>query len=88
MRIQVFFQFMDQKRASACTGVEDGATDLLMPQKGDLVTHKDVMGNPFCGRVTERTFAYDLPRGEEVQGTISITLLLERLPLPDAQPSH
>lgn len=77
MRIQVFFQFIRERSPSACTGVEDGATDLLLPSRGDLVTHRDADGRSFSGIVAERKFSYDIPQGADVNGTVSVTLYLE-----------
>jgi hypothetical protein len=79
MRIQVFFQFIRESSPSACTGIDDGATDLLLPSKGDLVTHRDVTGKSFSGIVAERKFSYDIPDGLDVGGTITVTLFLNRL---------
>ena len=78
MRIQVLFQFIHESSPSACTGIEDGATDLLLPSKGDLVTHRDMTGKSFSGVVAERTFSYDMAEGADVNGMVSVTLFLER----------
>lgn len=78
VRIQVYFQFITESRPSACTGIEDGVTDLLLPSKGDLVAHTDVGGKQFSGRVTERMFTYEMPAGIDVDGTVTVTLFLDR----------
>lgn len=78
MRIQVIFQFITEANPSACTGIEDGVTDLLLPSRGDLVSHRDANGKSFSGTVTERTFSYDIAEGEDVNGMVSVTLFLER----------
>ena len=78
MRIQVYFQFITESEPSAWTGIEGGATDLLLPSKGDLVTHRDVNGKLFSGIVAERNFSYDIPDGENVNGSVTVTLFLDR----------
>jgi hypothetical protein len=78
MRIEVFFQFITETHPSAFTGIEDGVTDLILPSKGDLVTHRDVTGRSFSGIVSERRFSYDIPEGLDVSGIVTITLFLDR----------
>jgi len=78
MRIQVYFQFITESQPSAFTGIEDGVTDLLLPSKGDLVTHRDVTGRAFTGVVSERKFSYDIPEGADVNGSVTVTLFLDR----------
>lgn len=78
MHIIVQFQFNHEPAPLAFTGVEGDVVDMLLPSVGDLVRHFDTAGAPFEGKVTDRTFSYDLPGGVAIQGTISVTLWLDR----------
>ena len=78
LRIIVEFQLNNEPDACAVTGVEGEVLDLLLPSVGDIVSHRDVDGKPCIGRVTERMFSYHVPNGIEVDGTISVTLYLDR----------
>lgn len=77
MRIVVLFQFNHEKVPAAVTGIEGEIADILLPCVGDTVQHSD-SGHPFEGQVTKRLFQYDLPVGEEIEGTVTVTLCLDR----------
>ncbi|HVG27767.1 MAG TPA: hypothetical protein VM865_09190 [Acidobacteriaceae bacterium] len=81
MRISVVFHFSDEDEPRATTGVEGAVTDFILPAIGDLVRHRDMHGHAVLGRVTERIYVYDLPDGVGVDGAVTVTLLLERVPV-------
>ncbi len=77
MRITVLFQFNHESEPAAVTGIEGEVTDIIMPDVGDLIAHSD-SGSPFRGKVTERRFKYTMPLGEDVDGSVEVTLCLDR----------
>jgi hypothetical protein len=79
MNICVLFHFHDQEEPSVSTGVEGNVTDLLLPSVGDIVRHRDTAGNMVLGRVSERTFRYDVCDGFDVNGSVVVTLTLNKL---------
>lgn len=81
MRITVLFQFIEDSKPLAITGVEDHVTDLLLPLVGDMVTHVSSKGEPFTGTVSKRLFTYNLPMGADVKGDVTVTLFMERIAL-------
>lgn len=80
MRIVLLFQFNHENSPAAATGIEGEVTDILLPAVGDFVRHSD-SGHPFQGLVTERQFTYDMPTGDDIEGTVSVTLCLDRTTL-------
>ena len=78
LRILVRFQMNNEAEVCAVIGVEGEVTDFILPSVGDIVSHRDVDGKPCVGRVTERMFTYAMPNGIEVDGTVIVTLLLDR----------
>ena len=81
LRITLYFQVNNEPDACAVTGAEGDVTDLILPNVGDVVSHRDVTGKPCLGRVTSRLFTYDLPDGDQVDGAVTVMLSLDRLPL-------
>lgn len=81
MRIIVHFSINNEPNACAVTGVEGDVTDFILPCVGDMVSHRDVSGKPCIGRVTDRTFTYEVPNGIEVEGTVAVTLSIKRAPV-------
>ncbi len=79
MRIFVLFKFNHEKAPAAVTGVEGDIVDILLPSVGDVVRHHDAQGSPFQGKVTDRIFEYDIKQGLAVDGTIAVTLCLDRI---------
>ncbi len=79
MRIVVLFQFQDEPTPAASTGVEGAVTDFILPCKGDLVRHRDFSGTPVLGRVQERIYLYDIASGVDVEGTVSVTVVLDKV---------
>ncbi len=79
MLICVLFHFSDEQAASAATGVEGEVTDMILPCVGDLVRHADSGGTPVLGRVTERVYVYDLPNGINVDGSVTVTIMLQKM---------
>lgn len=77
MHIVVLFQFNHESEPSAATGIEGDVTDIILPAVGDVVEHSD-SGHPFTGKVTERKFKYAMPTGEDVGGSVIVTLCLDR----------
>jgi hypothetical protein len=77
----VLFHFHDENEPAATTGVEGNVTDILLPSVGDVVRHRDSDGKFVLGRVTERVYMYDLPDGDNVQGSVIVTLTLRKLHL-------
>lgn len=78
MRISVEFLFNHEAKPSAVSGVEGEVTDFILPSVGDLVRHSD-SGAPFIGKVTERIFSYNLPEGSNIDGSVRVTLSLDRI---------
>ncbi len=79
VHIVISFHFNEAPQPSAVTGVEGNITDLILPAVGDVVEHRNASGVPFRGRVTDRIFRYNLPRGDAIlQGDISVQLCLDR----------
>ncbi len=81
MRISVHFQFNDEPKPAASTGVEGAITDLILPSKGDLVRHRNVKGVLVLGTVMQRVYVYDLDDGLDVDGTVTVTIMLEKVPV-------
>ena len=77
MHITVLFQFNHESDPAAETGIRGDVTDILLPFVGDLVRHAD-SGHPFQGKVTDRIFKYDVPVGQDIEGSITVTLCLDR----------
>ena len=78
MRIFVHFQMNHETEACAITGVEGDVTDFILPNVGDMVSHRDLDGKPCLGRVTERMFTYTVPNGVEIDGTVTVMLSMDR----------
>lgn len=78
MRIYVEFHFNHEEKPAAVTGVEGEVTDIILPDVGDLIRHSD-SGHPFVGKVTERTFSYNLSEGVGINGSVTVTLSLDRV---------
>ena len=79
MRIAILFHFMHEPELSAVTVAQGEMTDLLLPALGDTVSPTDFEGSRFRGSVVRRHFDYSLAQGhsgEEVDGTITVTLSL------------
>ena len=81
MHIFVLFNLNGEPGPAAVTGVEGQVTDLLLPFPGDVVHHRAADGRFFTGKVTHRMFSYELPDGQAIDGAVSVTLFLDRLPL-------
>ena len=79
MRITLFFQFNDQDKPAAITGVDGAVTDLILPCVGDLVRHRDAKGIAFTGNVTQRVYSYDLVDGPNVDGSVEVVICMERV---------
>ncbi len=82
MRIMILFHFFNEPEPSAVTAAEGSITDMLVPLLGDTVCHRDPQGNRFRGAVVGRHFDYSLVtdrEGEEIDGTITVTLSLSTL---------
>ncbi len=80
MRIAVVFQFHTEREAAAVTEIEGDVSDVVLPQVGDTVTHRDLEGHSFRAQILGRHFHYELNDGENVQGSITIVLSMKRLP--------
>ena len=84
MRIAILFYFLNESSPAAVTVAEGAITDMLVPLLGDTICHRDAQDNRFRGAVVGRHFDYSLANGlagEEIDGTITVTLSLTRLPL-------
>ena len=81
MRIFAKFYFKDDTEAVATTGVAGDVTDFILPSVGDLVWHHDSTGIPIMGKVTERVYIYRLAEGVDVDGSVQVTLMLDRVPI-------
>ena len=81
MRITVNFQFNDQIRPAAVTGVVGAVSDLILPCVGDVVRHCDDDGAVFLGKVTDRLYSYDITDGVNVDGDVTVTVSLSRMTL-------
>ena len=79
MRINVFFRFNDQDSPAAVTGVTGAVTDLILPCVGDTVRHCDDHGAVFMGKVTDRLYSYDITDGVNVDGDVTVTILMDRV---------
>jgi hypothetical protein len=82
MRIVILFHFLNEPEPSAVTVAEGAITDMLVPLLGDTVCHRDQQEAEFRGVVVGRHFDYRLANGlegEEIDGTITVTLSLTRL---------
>ena len=79
MQIYAKFHFRDEPEASATTGVAGNVTDFILPSVGDCVWHTDASGQPFMGRVMERTYIYRIADGLDTDGSVQVTVLLDRL---------
>jgi hypothetical protein len=79
MRISVHFQFNDEPEPAASTGVEGTITDFILPSNGDLVRHRNVRGALVLGMVMQRIYVYDLTDGLDVDGTVTVTIMLEKV---------
>ena len=51
--------------------------DMLVPSTGDVVRHADFTGDVMYRAVKERIF--DFPSGVNVDGIVSVTLVLEKI---------
>ena len=78
MQIFVMFHFNGETSPVMVTVVEGAVSDILLPLAGDWVQHCDAEGAPFEGRVTERKFLYHLKHGTTVNGSVAVTLCLNR----------
>ena len=79
LRIFVLFKFNHENAPAAVTGVDGDIIDVLLPSVGDVVRHRDTQGSSFQGKVTNRICEYDLQQGLAVDGTIAVTLCLDRI---------
>lgn len=79
MKIEARFQFKDQQKPFAVSGVEDHVSDMILPAPGDMVSHADVRGKVHTGVVSQRMYAYEIPLGPDVSGQVVVTLLLDRI---------
>jgi hypothetical protein len=82
MRIAILFHFLNEAQPAAITVAEGPITDMLIPLLGDTVCHRDAKDDEFRGAVVGRHFDYRLANGldgEEIDGTITVTLSLARL---------
>lgn len=82
MHITILFQITTERHPSAITEVEGAVTDVILPEVGDTVTHRDFAGQTFRGQVLGRHFDYQLSDGEDVSGSVTVVLSLKRLPGP------
>ncbi len=82
MRIAVVFHFHDEQNPVAVTEVEGAVTDMVLPEVGDTLSHRDLDGRQFQAQVIGRHFEYSFDQGEDVDGSISIMLSMKRLPEP------
>jgi hypothetical protein len=80
IKILVFFHFSHDLEASATTGVEGAVTDFILPIVGDVVRHNDHSGQDFVGVVTQRIYDYRISHGDDVDGEVRITLMLDKVP--------
>ena len=78
MLIIVSFMFNHEEEPTAVTGIEGDVHDILLPCVGDIVEHKDAQGEPFRGKVTERIFAYAIPTGLGVNGSVTVIVCMDR----------
>lgn len=85
MRISILFQFYDESRPAAVTEVEGAISDILLPEVGDTVCHRDLDGRRFRAHVLGRHFDYSIDEGEDVDGAISVLLSLKRLEVEGAE---
>lgn len=76
MHIVVLFQFNHEGEPAAATGIQGDVTDIILPAVGDIVEHGD-SGHSFTGKVTERRFRHDMSTGEDVDGSVMVTLCLD-----------
>lgn len=81
MRITVHFLFNDQDKPAATTGVCGAVSDFIVPGVGDMVRHCDDGGAVFLGRVSDRLYSYDITDGVNVDGDVTITLSMSRVPI-------
>lgn len=84
MRIAIMFHFFDEQQPAAITVAEGPITDMLVPLLGDTICHRNAEGARFRGAVVGRHFDYSLAddyEGGEIDGTITVTLTLNRLQL-------
>jgi hypothetical protein len=65
--------------SATITGVEGAVTDLIVPSVGDFVRHHDRDGRPFLARVIRRFYSYSIADGEDVDGSVTVTLELEKM---------
>ena len=79
MRIYAKFHFRDEPRVAATAGVAGDVNGFILPITGDLVWHQDSSGLPFMGRVVERIYVYRMADGDDVDGSVQVTILLERV---------
>ena len=84
MRITLQFVLNGRSAPSAVTGVEGEVTDLILPNPGDFVEHRDFSGAPIMARVTQRSFRYHLSDGEDAMGEVAVVIWLDpvRFPAP------
>jgi hypothetical protein len=80
-RVQIYarFQFSDEPEAAATTGVAGQVSDFILPCVGDFVSHQDIKGEKFLGKVLERHYRYTMSDGSDVDGSVAVTLILERI---------
>lgn len=79
MQIFLCFRMEDDREPTTITGVEGAVTDLIVPCVGDFVQHCDKAGRPFVARVIGRFYSYSIPSGEDVDGSVTVTLDLEKM---------
>jgi hypothetical protein len=79
MRIAILFHFLDELEPAAVTEVEGAVTDVLLPLLGDTVCHRNAEGMRFRAHVIGRHFDYSLADGEGIDGSITVTLSLDRM---------
>ena len=81
MHISVYFHFNDQDSPAAVTGVSGSVTDLILPCVGDMVRLVDDHDAVFLGKVTERLYSYEITNGLDVNGTVTVTLSMDHVPI-------
>ena len=81
MRITAQFHFNDSDSPAAVSGVFGPVTDLILPCVGDIVRHRDDHGIVFMGKVTDKLFSYDITDGANVDGDVTVTVSMDRMPI-------
>ncbi len=79
MHIALLFHFYDEAEPAAVTEVEGAVTDVLVPLLGDTVSHRGFDGLRFRAQVVGRHFDYSLADGAGIDGTITVTLSMQRM---------